>query len=429
MSIAQKKLFLRTKEVEALFSKLYGEEQVEQEIARYTSVLDGYSANYGDGDIRLFSSPGRTEICGNHTDHNHGKIVGASINLDCIGAAATNTEFKVKIISESFNQNFTVDLTRLSPGTRKSGTEELVKGILKGFLDRGYKIGGFNAYITSNVIASAGVSSSAAFETLICQMINTLFNEGQVDVVTYAHIGKFAENVYWDKASGLLDQMCCAVGGLITIDFKEPTKPRVEKIQYDFSKANHNLIIVQTGRGHADLSADYSSIPNEMKKVAEFFHKETLADIDESRFYDNFMKIRSFAGDRAVLRAIHFFEENKRVEDIVDALRKNDFQRFLSDITRSGNSSWKYLQNTYTNSSPQEQGITVTLALTELFLETKHVGACRVHGGGFAGVIMAMIPAEYVDEYIAYIEGHTQKGAAYKMNIRPLGSICVEEQV
>lgn len=429
MSIVQKKAFLHGEDVKHLFVELYGANRVETQIGRYESVLDGYLATYGDGEVKLFSSPGRTEICGNHTDHNHGKIVGGSINLDCVAAAATNTEFCVKIISEGFHQSLNIDLTRLNPGNRKSGTEELVKGILKGFLNKGYKIGGFNAYITSNVIASAGVSSSAAFETLICQIINTLFNEGKVDVVEYAHIGKFAENVYWEKASGLLDQMCCAVGGLITIDFKNPTQPMVKKIDFDFSKANHNLIIVQTGRGHADLSEDYSSIPNEMKKVAKFFDKETLSEVDEASFYANYKKIREYAGDRSVMRAIHFFEENKRVDDIVDALKNNDFQRLLSNLTKSGNSSWKYLQNTFTNAAPQEQGITTTLALTELFLEKKQVGACRVHGGGFAGVIMAMLPTDCVEEYIAYMESHTQEGVVHTMSIRPLGSICIEEVV
>lgn len=429
MNTQETKKFLYTKEVEEIFAQIYGIENVEKEQKRYEEVIEGYKSTYGDDEILLFSSPGRTEISGNHTDHNHGKIVGGSINLDCVCAAGKNHEQKVHILSETFHKNFTIDLTDLEPGTRQSGTEELVKGILKGFLKRGYAIGGFNAYITSNVIASAGVSSSASFETLLCQVINTLFNEEKIDLVSYAHIGKYAENVYWNKASGLLDQMCCAMGGLISIDFKNPDSPEVRKIDFDFSSANHNLMIIQTGRGHADLSEDYSSIPNEMKKVASFFGKEVLAEITEEEIFANYMELRKFAGDRSVMRAIHFFEENKRVEGEVEALEKGDFHTFLWNITDSGNSSWKYLQNCFTNSAPQEQGITTTLALTELFLKEKGCGACRVHGGGFAGVIMAMIPSDLVEEFTEYMETHTEKGSVYKMNIRPLGSICIQSLI
>ncbi len=210
-----------------------------------------------------------------------------------------------------------------------SGTIDLTKGILKGFEERGYKVGGFDAYITSNVISAAGVSSSASYEMLICSMLNTMFNEGKMDVVTYAHIGKYAENKFWNKASGLLDQMACAVGGLITIDFKNPEAPVVEKIDFDFGAQDHSLMIVNTGKGHADLSADYSSVPNEMKKVAQYFGKEVCAEISEEEVIANLAKVRAFAGDRSVMRAFHFFEENKRVEQEVKALRENDFAAFL----------------------------------------------------------------------------------------------------
>ena len=279
------------------------------------------------------------------------------------------------------------------------------------------------------MISSAGVSSSASFEMLLCSMINKFFNEGRMDTVAYAHIGKYSENVYWDKASGLLDQMACAVGGLITIDFLEPTAPVVEKIDFDFASQNHSLIIVQTGKGHADLSADYSSVPNEMKKVAEYFGREVCAEITEKQVIDNLKEVRAYAGDRSVMRALHFFEENKRVEAEVAALKEGRFQDFLNNITASGNSSWKWLQNCYTNSSYQEQGISVALALTELFIAEKQKGACRIHGGGFAGVIMAMLPNELVDEYVSYIEKALGEGSAYRMSIRPYGAICVNDQI
>ncbi len=409
--------------------ELYGADLAEENAGRYRDMIEKFKNTYGDKDILMFSSPGRTEISGNHTDHNHGKVLAGSINLDCVGIAAKNGTSKVNLVSETFNQKFTIDLEDLEASERKAGTEDLVRGLLQGFQEFGYKIGGFDAYITSNVISSAGVSSSAAFEMLLCSMINTFFNEGRMDTVAYAHVGKYAENVYWDKASGLLDQMACAVGGLITIDFKDPAAPVVEKIDFDFASMDHSLIIVQTGKGHADLSADYSSVPNEMKKVAEYFGKEVCAEITEEQVIKNLKGVREFAGDRSVMRALHFFEENKRVEAEVAALKEGRFQDFLDGITASGNSSWKWLQNCFTNAAYQEQGITVALALTELFLAEKKRGACRVHGGGFAGVIMAMIPNDLVEEYVAYMEGALGEGCAYPMSIRPYGAICVNEVI
>ena len=377
-----------------LLGALYGKEAVEEQVKRYQELLAGFEKTFGEyKDVKLFSSPGRTEISGNHTDHNHGKVLAGSINLDCVGVAAKNNSSQVRIVSETYNQDFTIDLNQLEPSPKLAGTVDLVKGLLKGFEESGYTVGGFNAYITSNVISAAGVSSSASFEMLLCSILNTFFNEGRMDTVAYAHIGKFAENKYWAKASGLLDQMACAVGGLITIDFLEPSDPVVEKINFDFGSQNHSLIIVQTGKGHADLSADYSSVPNEMKKVAQFFGKEVLAQVSEAE---------------------------------VAALKENRFEDFLTNITASGNSSWKWLQNCYTTASLQEQGITVALALTELFIAEKQRGACRVHGGGFAGVIMAMLPNDLVDEYISCIEKATGKGSAYRMSIRPYGAVCVD---
>lgn len=413
-----------------LMEQLYGANAVDENRRRYEALLMGYQKAFGDNeDVLLFSSPGRTEISGNHTDHNHGKVLAGSINLDCVGAAARNASIYVHIVSETYNQDFTIDLNALEPSEKKSGTVDLVKGLLQGFKESGYAVGGFNAYITSNVISAAGVSSSAAFEMLLCSMLNTFFNEGRMDTVAYAHIGKYAENNYWDKASGLLDQMACAVGGLITIDFVDPANPAVEKIDFDFGSQDHSLIIVQTGKGHADLSADYSSVPNEMKKVAQYFDKEVLSQVSQADLIANLVQVRTFAGDRSVLRALHFYEENKRVEAEVKALKENRFQDFLKGITASGNSSWKWLQNCFTNSDYQEQGITVTLALTEMFIEEKGRGACRVHGGGFAGVIMAILPNELVEEYIGYIEKCTGKGSAYRMSIRPYGAVCVSGMI
>ena len=420
---------LESEKAKKLLGELYGKAAVAENQKRYEDLVGKFVKEFGEKDLYLFSSPGRTEISGNHTDHNHGKVLAGSINLDCVGVAAVNDTNFVNIVSETFNQSFTIDLNHLEPSDRMAGTVDLVKGLLKGFEKSGYEVGGFDAYVTSNVISAAGVSSSASFEMLLCSMLNTFFNAGKMDTVAYAHIGKYSENHYWNKASGLLDQMACAVGGLITIDFLEPQAPVVEKIDFDFASQNHSLIIVNTGKGHADLSADYSSVPNEMKKVAQFFGKEVCAEIKEQDVIDHLAELRAYAGDRSVLRALHFFEENKRVEAEVRALKENRFGDFLDGITSSGNSSWKWLQNCYTNSNVQEQGISIALALTEIFIAEKKRGACRIHGGGFAGVIMAMLPNDLVDEYVAYIEKAMGEGSAYRMSIRPYGAICVNQML
>ena len=420
---------LESEKAKKLLGELYGKAAVAENQKRYEDLVGKFVKEFGEKDLYLFSSPGRTEISGNHTDHNHGKVLAGSINLDCVGVATVNDTNFVNIVSETFNQSFTIDLNHLEPSDRMAGTVDLVKGLLKGFEKSGYEVGGFDAYVTSNVISAAGVSSSASFEMLLCSMLNTFFNAGKMDTVAYAHIGKYSENHYWNKASGLLDQMACAVGGLITIDFLEPQAPVVEKIDFDFASQNHSLIIVNTGKGHADLSADYSSVPNEMKKVAQFFGKEVCAEIKEQDVIDHLAELRAYAGDRSVLRALHFFEENKRVEAEVRALKENRFGDFLDGITSSGNSSWKWLQNCYTNSNVQEQGISIALALTEMFIAEKKRGACRIHGGGFAGVIMAMLPNDLVDEYVAYIEKAMGEGSAYRMSIRPYGAICVNQML
>lgn len=429
MNIEEAKKLLKTDKGAALFKKLYGEEAILENQDRYLDLIEKFQKSFFQENISMFSSPGRTEISGNHTDHNHGKVLAGSINLDCVGIAAKNNSNYVNIISETFHQNFSIDINDLKPGEKMAGTVDLVKGLLAGFQESGYDIGGFDAYITSNVISAAGVSSSAAFEMLVCSILNEFFNEGRMDTVAYAHIGKYAENKYWNKASGLLDQMACAVGGLITIDFLEPSVPAVEKIDFDFSAQGYDLIIVNTGKGHADLSEDYSSVPIEMKKVAEFFGKSYCSEITEEEVIGKLQKVREFAGDRSVLRALHFFEENKRVEAEVAALKENRFDDFLTNITASGNSSWKWLQNCFTNQAFQEQGITVALALTELFIAKKQVGACRVHGGGFAGVIMALLPREVSKEYMDYMEQAIGEGNAYRMSIRPYGAICVNRMV
>ena len=410
----------------ALFKQMYGETRAKENAVRYEKVAEGFAENFGDKEFELFSAPGRTEIGGNHTDHNHGKVLAGSVHLDCVAAAAPNGTNTVTLISETYNQRLVIDLKNLEPGHKTTGTEPLLKGIFAGMIKQGYEIKGFDAYVTSNVIGGAGVSSSASFEMLVCVIVDYLFNGGKRNVVAYAKAGQYAENKYWLKGSGLLDQLACAVGGMITIDFADIEKPVIREIACDFNEMGHDLVIVNTGKGHADLSAEYSAVPNEMKKVAEYFGKEVLQQVDEEQVNENIQEIRKFAGDRAVLRAFHFFEENKRVDGEVKALETKDFSEFFRLITESGDSSWKWLQNCYCNETPDEQSITVALALTKLYLDKLGRGVCRVHGGGFAGVIAAFVPKEETEGFVKYIDQALGEGSAYVMYVRPQGAVKVE---
>lgn len=417
---------VKSEKAVSLFKQMYGENRVEENAKRYEMVAEGFAKEFGDREFEFFTAPGRTEIGGNHTDHNHGKVLAGSVHLDCVAAASANGTHTVTLISETYNQRLVIDLDNLAPTEKTTGTEPLLKGIFAGLLEKGFKVDGFDAYVTSNVIGGAGVSSSASFEMLVCVIVDYLFNDGKIGVVAYAKAGQYAENKYWLKGSGLLDQLACAVGGMITIDFVDIENPKIREIQCNFDEMDHDLVIINTGKGHADLSAEYSAVPNEMKKVAEYFGKEVLQQVDEDAVIENVRAIREFAGDRGVLRAFHFFEENKRVDAEVEALEAKDFDTFLRKITESGDSSWKWLQNCYCNETPEEQSITVALALTKLYLDKIGHGVCRVHGGGFAGVIAAFLPKEYTEGFTQYIDKALGEGSAYVMHIRPQGAIKVE---
>lgn len=430
-TISEVQQFLGTDKVKKLFTALYGPEAetLERQTARYENLAKLFFEHFGKKAVTLFSSPGRTEIGGNHTDHNLGKVLTGSINLDAACVAAKNDDNKVRIFDLKYNEDFTIDLGDLERNPADRGSYALVKGLLKGFAELGGNIGGFDACVSSDVIAAAGVSSSACFEMLICAILNSFYNDNKVDRVIHARAGQYAENKYWDKASGLLDQTACAFGGMVAIDFENPVSPKVEKIDFDFAKQGYDLLIVNTGGSHANLSPEYSSIPLEMKKVAEHFGKSHCREISTEMILGQLPELRKKAGDRAILRALHFLSENKRVEEQVAALKENDFQTFLRKITESGNSSWKWLQNCYVNEVPQEQGITLMLALTELFLEQHPGGACRVHGGGFAGVIAVYLPSHLTPEFTDYIEGIVHEKVVYKMFIRPYGAIDISNTV
>jgi len=410
--------------VQKLFISLYGN-NADTAVQRYSDLAEAFFAHFGktEKQIRFFSSPGRSEIGGNHTDHNLGKVLAASINLDCIGAVCANGTNRVRIADISYNEKFEVaiDQTEIIPSEK--GSIALVRGILQAFKHAGYSIGGFDACFSTTVIAAAGVSSSASFEMILCQILNSLFNNNSISVENRAIAGQFAENKYWNKASGLLDQMACAAGGLVSIDFVNPEKPLLKKIPFDFSSHKHRLLIVNTGKGHADLSQEYSSIPGEMKEIARFFGKSTLRDLTRDDVIQNLKAIRKSCTDRAVMRAMHYFDENDRVDAEVKALENNDFDAFLDLVRSSGNSSWKYLQNVYVPSHPEEQSISIALALTENFISNHKKGSCRIHGGGFAGVILAFLPEDLCPSYTKMMEDALEKGCVYDMEIRPYGSI------
>lgn len=416
-------MFESEKEVSVL-NRVYGEENLAKEQARYEHLVTKFKENFGEGKVDFFTAPGRTEILGNHTDHNHGKVLTASIAMDTIAAARKNGTSLVHVISEGYKA-ITIDLENLDSECKCKGTLSLLIGMFECAMKKGYKVEGFDAYITTEVIGAAGVSSSASFEMLICAIMNYFSNEGKIDYVEYAKIGQYAEHEYWLKQSGLLDQMACAVGGVIAIDFKEEM-PKVEKVEFGYDKLGYDLIIVNTGKGHADLSEEYSAVPVEMKRAAKVFGKEVLADVDEKEFMANLNKVREEAGDRAVMRALHFFAEQKRVDVAVKAIKEEDYETFLSCITKSGNSSWKWLQNCFATKDETEQAVPVALALTELFIEEEGRGYCRVHGGGFAGVIAAVLPKDLTPKYVEMMTPYMGEENIYVMQIRQTGAVHLE---
>lgn len=401
------------------FSLLYTDTKKAAE--RYAKAVDSFSSLFGEKDnLRLFSAPGRTEIGGNHTDHQHGCVLAGSVDLDVIAVVSANDENIIRIRSEGFPMDI-VELNNLSVVMEEKGkSASLIRGVCAAFKNKGYNIGGFDAYTTSNVLKGSGLSSSAAFEVLVSNIINGVYNENKVDAVSIAKYSQFAESEYFGKPCGLLDQMASSVGGFTYADFFDPTNPIVEKIDVDFSESGYTLCVVDTGGNHADLTGDYADITSEMKSVSEFLgNKKHLRNVDENEFYAQIGQLRKSCGDRAVLRAFHYFNESKRVEIQKQALKVSDFEVFLKEVTSSGNSSYKYLQNLYSNSNVREQGLCLGIALTKRFLNGK--GACRVHGGGFAGTIQCYIPNDMLKDYRIMIEDVFGKDSCVPLKIRPVG--------
>ena len=400
--------------------KIYGE--TEKSSARFAHLGEKFAEIYKHDHAEYFTSPGRTEIIGNHVDHNGGKVIAGSINLDTVGAAAPNGTDVIRITSEGYRDEIVVDLSKLSKENYKKGTPALVAGMMEGAQKNGFKAAGFDAYVSTNVIAAAGVSSSASFEMLICTMIDYFFNEGKMTYNDYAKIGQYAENVYWDKASGMMDQMACAVGGPVLFNFADRNNLKYSKLDFSFGKFGHRLVIVNTGKGHAELSQKYSEIAAEMKAAAKALGVELL---HESTLEELLAHVNEIEDDRAVLRAIHFFEETRRVEDASEAIGKEDYEKFMKLMDESGNSSWELLQNCYSLQNCHEQKISLMLALTQLFLNKIQGGICRVHGGGFAGVIATILPEAEMDNYVEYISRYVGRDNVYPMDIRAVGAVHI----
>lgn len=392
---------------------------------RYAKLADEFVNSYGDKELSVFSSPGRTEIGGNHTDHNHGRVLAGAVNLDNVAIASANGTDVVRILSSGYPQ-FEVNLSTLAPNKDEFYTSVgLVRGICARMKELGFAIGGFDAVINSGVPKGSGLSSSASFEVLIGAIVSHLFNDGGLDPVLNAQIGQYAENVFFGKPCGLMDQTACSVGGLVTIDFADPAKPIVKKVDFDFSKTGFALVITDTGGNHADLNDEYASLPSDMKGVAAKLGKTVLREVSLDQVIDSIPELRKDGvSDRAILRSIHFERDNERVAEQVADLEKGDFKSFLAKVCASGQSSFMYNQNVYPVNNVAEQGLSVALALSDVVLGSE--GAWRVHGGGFAGTIQAFVPYCLLDKYVDTLEHTFGKGKCHKLFIRPQGAIKVE---
>jgi galactokinase len=408
------------------FHELYGKDtsELKKNANRYADLLTLFNKEFGKKEVDFFSSPGRTEIGGNHTDHNWGRVLAGAVNLDNVAVAGKNNSKIIRILSEGYPR-FEVDLSSLSPvKSEMFSSAALVRGICSKFRDSGFEIGGFDACIDGGVPKGSGLSSSASFEVLIGAILNELFNNGKVDPIKNAIIGQYSENNYFGKPCGLMDQTACAMGGLITIDFKDPSKPVVKKVDFDFVATGFSLVITDTGGNHADLNDEYASLPIDMKAVAAELGAKVLREVSIDQVLEIIPHIRGKVGDRAILRAIHFQGDNQRVVEQVAALEKNDFKAFLGMVVDSGFSSYMYNQNIFPVNNVREQGVSLALALSELVL--KGEGAWRVHGGGFAGTIQAFVPQNLLDKYVNTIEHVYGKGACRKLFIRHQGAAKVE---
>lgn len=405
--------------------KLYGKERLESQKKRYVRILSKALESYGDVDAKIYSAPGRTEVGGNHTDHQLGRVLAASIDLDVVAIVVPTAEKVIAYSADAFSVK-PVDLTQLDiKEEEKNTTESLIRGIAARFVQLGYTIGGFKCYAESDVLPGSGMSSSAAFEILIAEILSSLYNEEKVDPITQAMIGQYAENVYFGKASGLMDQMACSVGGFVTIDFYDAKNPKVKQVPFALGEAGYELILTDCKQSHADLSDEYSKVPSEMKDAAKVMGQEVLSRCTMEDLLKHAKEVREACGDRAFLRAYHFLNETDRVTREVNALMNHELSTFFDEIKASGLSSFMYLQNVYPPNDSKHESLAVGLALSENFL--KEEGAWRVHGGGFAGTIQAFVPIAKASDYIHLMESVFGKGCCYALQIRSVGGVEVCE--
>jgi len=388
-------------------------------------ILDeGFAAAFGGRPERYFSAPGRTEIGGNHTDHQRGRVLAAAVNLDTRAAVRINGTDTIRILSKGYPM-CQVNIRELTPVEAEiNSTPALVRGVAARFAQLGCEVRGFDAYCESTVLPGSGLSSSAAYEVLIGTIVNGLFFDGKVSQPEIAMIGQYAENVFFGKPCGLMDQMASAVGNLVTIDFFDKDAPVIEPVSFDFASCGHALCIIDSGADHADLTDEYAAVPGEIKAVAACFGKEVLTQIEEKDFYAHIPYLRKQCGDRAVMRAIHFYQENARVPQQVAALKEGNFPAFLDLVKQSGYSSYMYLQNVIPSGYKQHQDVAVSLALCEHYLAGR--GAYRVHGGGFAGTVQAFVPFDILEEFRTGIDAVLGDGACHVLSIRPQGGVEME---
>ena len=386
------------------------------------NLLDaGFREAFGGEPERYFSAPGRTEIGGNHTDHQRGRVLAAAVNLDTLAAVRVNGTGTIRILSQGYPMSV-VELNQLEPQAEEvNTTPALIRGVAARFVQLGCQVEGFDAYCTSTVLPGSGLSSSAAYEVLIGTIINHLFFDGRVSQPEIAQIGQYAEHVFFGKPCGLMDQTASAVGNLVSIDFFDKDKPVITPVDFDFSACGHALCIIDIRASHADLTDEYAAIPGEIKKVCAYFGKEVLTQIDEQEFYAAIPALRKSCGDRAVLRCVHFYQDNARVPRQVVALQSGDFDTFLKLISESGHSSWMYLQNVIPAGYKEHQDVAVSLALCEHYLQGR--GAFRVHGGGFAGTVQAFVPFDLLDSFRAGVDAALGAGACHVLSIRPQGGV------
>ena len=404
------------------YAHLYSDPDVM--VSRFVKAIDEFVANFGDErELFILSAPGRSEILGNHTDHNRGTVLAGAIDRDIIAVAAKNEGGTIRFKSEGYGLELLEIEKTADPSAFANYTSgALIAGLVRGFINDGYSVGGFDAYTTSDVLKGSGISSSAAYEVMIGNILNHLYNDGVVKNQRIAELSQYAENVFFGKPCGLMDQMACAVGGFVYMDFADPKSAAIRPIDFSLSAKGYSLCIVNTGGNHADLNDDYASVPAEMKAVAGLLGGEVLRPYTEEDIIAAIPAIRQKAGDRAVLRALHFVRENKRVEMAREALIAGDVDGFFDCVRRSGRSSFEYLQNVYTTKNPGEQGLSLALALTDGFL-AEGEGAFRVHGGGFAGTVQAYIKKERVEDYERLMNSVFGEGAVMKLNIRPDGAV------